>query len=155
MNTMHDLIQMVFSGLPEIEARDGDGASESEAEDADLNGYVDSRYGIRCVADTFQFLCSLLNVVELLETEGSTLQTAEEDIQLFALVLINSAVELSGDSIGRNPKLLRMVQDDLFHHLIHYGACSSPLVLSMICSTVLNTYHFLRRFNILFVETLV
>lgn len=74
------------------------------------------------------------------------MQTAEEDIQLFALVLINSALELSGDSIGRNPKLLRMVQDDLFHHLIHHGACSSPLVLSMICSTVLNTYHFLRRF---------
>ncbi|KAL0354943.1 UNVERIFIED_CONTAM: ARF guanine-nucleotide exchange factor GNL2 [Sesamum radiatum] len=38
-----------------------------------------------------------------------------------------------------------MIQDDLFHHLIHYGASASPLVLSMISSTVLNIYHFLRR----------
>ncbi|KAE8706485.1 ARF guanine-nucleotide exchange factor GNL2 [Hibiscus syriacus] len=85
--------------------------------------------------------------VEVVEsTEGATCHTADEDVQLFALVLINCAIELSGDEIGRHPKLLRMVQDDLFHHLIHYGTCSSPLVLSMICSTVLNIYHFLRRF---------
>ncbi|EXB37040.1 Pattern formation protein [Morus notabilis] len=149
---MHELIQIIFSQLPEIEARDGEGAFETDVEDADLNGYTDSRYRIRCAVDIFHFLCSLLNVVEQLETEGSTLRTAEEDIQFFALVLINSAVELSGDGIGRHPKLLRMVQDDLFHHLIHYGTCSSPLVLSMICCTVLNAYHFLRRFIRLQIE---
>nr|GME17427.1 ARF guanine-nucleotide exchange factor GNL2 [Ipomoea batatas] len=105
----------------------------------------DSGYGIRAAVDIFHFLCSLLNVVEVVESDGVTYQTADESIQLFSLVLINSAIELSGDSIGMHPKLLRMIQDDLFHHLIHYGSCSRPLVLSMICSTVLNIYHFLRR----------
>lgn len=147
--TMHELIQIIFSKLPEIEANE---AAESDIEDADnVGGEFDLGYGIQSAVDVCHFLCSLLNVVELVETEGSTLH--DEDLQLFALVLINSAMELSGDGIGRHPKLLRMVQDDLFHHLIYYGTCSSPLVLSMICSTVLNTYHFLRRFNILFGKT--
>ncbi|CAK9152750.1 unnamed protein product [Ilex paraguariensis] len=138
--TMHELIQTIFSRLPDIEVRDWED-SESDTEDNNLY----SGYGIRSTVDVFHFLCSLLNVMEVVETEGLTTQTADEDVQLFALVLINSAIELSGDSIGKHPKLLRMVQDDLFHHLIHYGTCSSPLVLSMICSTVLNIYHFLRR----------
>ncbi|XP_023536934.1 ARF guanine-nucleotide exchange factor GNL2 [Cucurbita pepo subsp. pepo] len=144
--TMNELIQIIFSRLPEIEFRDGED-SESDTEDADLGGSMDSGYGIRCVIDVFHFLCSLLNVVETAEVvDGLGSRTADEDVQLFALVLINSAVGLSGDAIGKHPKLLRMIQDDLFHHLIHYGARSNPLVLSMICSTVLNVYHFLRRF---------
>lgn len=138
---MHELIQTIFSRLPDIEVRDWEN-SESDTEDSSL----DSGYGIRATVDIFHFLCSLLNVVDIMEsTEGMGSQTADEDVQLFALVLINSALELSGESIGSHPKLLRMVQDDLCHHLIHYGACSSPLVLSMICSTFLNIYHFLRR----------
>lgn len=141
---MHELIQTIFSRLPEIEVKDGD-YSESDTEDADIGGTLDSGYGGRCAVDIFHFLCSLLNVVEVVETDGKTSHTSDEDVQLFALVLINSAIELSGDGIGKHPKLLRMIQDDLFHHLIHYGTCSSPLVLSMICSTVLNIYHFLRR----------
>ncbi|XP_022728914.1 ARF guanine-nucleotide exchange factor GNL2-like [Durio zibethinus] len=139
-HTMHESIQIIFSRLPDVDVNEGEN-SESETEDDENSGY-----GIRCAVDIFQFLCSLLNVVEVVETEGSTCHTADDDIQLFALVLINCAIELSGDGIGKHPKLLRMVQDDLFHHLIHYGTCSSPLVLSMICSTVLNIYHFLRRF---------
>ncbi|GAA0149958.1 hypothetical protein Leryth_026338 [Lithospermum erythrorhizon] len=137
---MHDMIQMIYSRLPEIEVHDWEN-EESDTEE----GSLDSRFGIRSAVDIFHFLCSLLNVVEVVNVEGLMSQTADENVQLFALVLINSAIELSGDSIGKHPKLLRMVQDDLFHHLIHYGTCSSPLVLSMICSTVLNIYHFLRR----------
>ncbi|KAK2978246.1 hypothetical protein RJ640_024279 [Escallonia rubra] len=130
--TMHELIQVIFSRLPDVEVKDWEN-SESDTED----GNLESGYGIRCAVDIFHFLCSLLNVVEVVEMEGSTTtQTADEDVQIFALVLINSAIELSGDSIGKHPKLLRMIQDDLFHHLIHYGTCSSPLVLSMICSTL-------------------
>lgn len=73
--------------------------------------------------------------------------SSDEDVQAFALMLINSVVDqLGGESMGRQPRLLRMIQDDLFHHLIHYATRSSPLVLSMICSIVLNLYHFLRRF---------
>ncbi|KAF8401703.1 hypothetical protein HHK36_012649 [Tetracentron sinense] len=141
---MHELIQTIFSRLPDIEVQHGEN-SETDTEDADIVSNLDSGYGIRCVVDIFHFLCSLLNVVEFVEMDGSTSQTSDEDVQLFALVLINSAIELSGDGIGKHPKLLRMIQDDLFHHLIHYGTCSSSLVLSMICSTVLNIYHFLRR----------
>ncbi|KAK6273406.1 hypothetical protein POUND7_010489 [Theobroma cacao] len=139
--TMHELIQIIFLRLPDAGDNEGEN-SESETEDIDEN----PGYGTRCAVDIFQFLCSLLNVVEVVENDGSTWHTVDEDVQLFALVLINCAIELSGDGIGKHPKLLRMIQDDLFHHLIHYGTCSSPLVLSMICSTVLNIYHFLRRF---------
>ncbi|KAL7139776.1 hypothetical protein ABFS83_09G075300 [Erythranthe nasuta] len=138
-HTMHELIQMIYSRLPDIEVKDWEN-SESDTEDNNL----DSRYGIRSAVDIFHFLCSLLNVVDIMETDGLTFQIADENTQVFALYLINSAIELSGDSIGKHPKLLRMIQDDLFHHLIHYGASSSPLVLSMISSTVLNIYHFLR-----------
>ncbi|KAM7275985.1 hypothetical protein ACFE04_017851 [Oxalis oulophora] len=144
--TMHELIQAIFSRLPDFEIKNGeDQEAESDSEDADVGDHLDSGYGIRSAIDIFHFLCSLLNVVDVVESEGSTYHTADDDVQLFALVLINSAIELSGDAIGRHPKLLRMIQDDLFHHLIHYGSRSRPLVLSMICSTVLNIYHFLRR----------
>ncbi|KAK9060754.1 hypothetical protein SSX86_021460 [Deinandra increscens subsp. villosa] len=140
-HTMHDIIQIVFSRLPEIEVGDWEN-SESDTEDS----VDEASYGICCAVDIFHFLCSLLNVVGIVETEGSPALTADEDVQVFALVLINSALELSGESIGKHKKLLRMVQDDLFHHLIHYGtATSSPLVLSMICSTVWNIYYFHRE----------
>ncbi|KAK1413915.1 hypothetical protein QVD17_29652 [Tagetes erecta] len=140
-HTMHDIIQIIFSRLPEIEIGDWEN-SESDTED----NIDEAGYGIRCAVDIFHFLCSLLNVVGIVETEGSPALTADEDVQVFALVLINSALELSGDCIGKHKKLLRMVQDDLFHHLIHYGAASSsPLVLSMICSTVWNIYYFHRE----------
>lgn len=140
--TMHDLIHIIFSRLPEVDIHDE--GSETDTEDVD-DGGLDFGYGMRCAVDIFHFLCSLLNVVEVVETDGSTVQTADEDMQLFALILINTAIELSGDGIGTHSKLLRMMKDDLFHHLVHYGTCSSPVVFSMICSTVLNMYHFLRR----------
>lgn len=140
-HTMQELIQIIYYRLPEIEVGDCED-SESETEDS----HLDSGFGIYSAVDIFQFLCSLLNVVHVgPEIEGYPSQTPDLDVQMFALVLINSAIELSGDSIGKHPKLLRMIQDDLCHHLIHYGSHCNPLVLSMICSTILNIYHFLRR----------
>nr|GFC31135.1 ARF guanine-nucleotide exchange factor GNL2 [Tanacetum cinerariifolium] len=138
-HTMHDLIQIIFSRFPYIEVGDWED-SDSDTEDTS----EETGYGIRCAVDIFHFLCSLLNVVGMVEADGSPTLTSDEDVQVFALVLINSALELSGDSIRKHYKLLRMVKDDLFHHLIHYGTSSSPLVLSMICSTVLNIYYFHR-----------
>ncbi|XP_077230483.1 GNOM-like 2 [Tasmannia lanceolata] len=142
--TMHELIQVIFTRLPEIETSDG-GVSESDIDDCDITENVGSGYGAHCMVDIFQFLCSLLNVVEVVDAEGLTTTNTDEDVQLFALVLINSAIELGGEGVGKHRKLLRMIQDDLFHHLIHYGTYCSLLVLSMICSIVLNLYHFLRR----------
>ncbi|XP_058111116.1 ARF guanine-nucleotide exchange factor GNL2 [Magnolia sinica] len=143
-HTMHELIQVIFACLPEIESSDG-GCSESDIEDNEIMSGSRLGYSARCMVDIFHFLCSLLNVVEVVDAEGLGPTNSDEDFQLFALVLINSAIELGGEGIGKHRKLLRMIQNDLFHHLIHYGTCSSPIILSMICSTVLNLYHFLRR----------
>ncbi|KAI5402272.1 hypothetical protein KIW84_050043 [Lathyrus oleraceus] len=63
---------------------------------------------------------------------------------LFALTLINSATELGGPSIHRHPRLLSLIQDELFHNLMRFGLSMSPLILSMVCSIVLNLYHHLR-----------
>lgn len=144
-HAMHELIQAVFSRLPEIKVPETANRA-SQVDDEEEDDIPISGYGVRCMVDIFHFLCSLLNVGEVVDSaEGIGSISSDEDVQLFALVLINSAVELGGEGIGKHPKLLRMVQDDLFHHLIHYATCSSPLVLSMICSAVLNLYHFLRR----------
>lgn len=145
-HTMHELIQIVFSRLAQIEVKDGAGGEE-EIMDFEV---LECGYGVRCAIDVFQFLCSLLNVGDGGEGEGVFSNNAyfvDEDGQVFALVLINSAIELSGDVIVQHPKFMRMMQDDLFHHLIHYGTCSSSLVLSMVSSTVLNAYHFMRRLD--------
>ncbi|XP_072951847.1 ARF guanine-nucleotide exchange factor GNL2 [Typha angustifolia] len=140
-HAMHELVQAVFAHLPEVKVAEGDDLGSDVEDDGPVTGY-----GARCMVDIFHFLCSLLNVGEMDDTiEGYGSISSDEDVQLFALVLINSAVELGGEGIGKHPKLLRIIQDDLFHHLIHYATRSGPLVLSMICSTVLNLYHFLRQ----------
>lgn len=136
---MHEILQAVFARLPDI--RD-----EADADDPSLGS--GAGFGARCMVDVFNFLCSLLaNASDMVITpDGQGAFTSEEDVMLFSLVLVNSAVELGGEAIGKHPKLLRLIQDDLFFHLIHYATEYSPLVLSMICSTALNLYHFLRRF---------
>uniref|UniRef100_R7WDK0 Uncharacterized protein n=1 Tax=Aegilops tauschii TaxID=37682 RepID=R7WDK0_AEGTA len=135
---MHEILPAVFARLPDI---------REDAED-DMSVTSAAGFGARCMVDVFNFLCSLLlNAPDMVMTpEGHGAFTSEEDVQLFALVLLNSAVELGGEAIGKHPKLLRLIQDDLFYHLIYYATECSPLVLSMICSTVLNLYNFLRRF---------
>jgi golgi-specific brefeldin A-resistance guanine nucleotide exchange factor 1 len=138
---MLEIIQIIFLHLPEIKAPEPGSVDLSELEEelGSITGY-----GARCMVDIFNFLCSLLNSGDMVVApEGYG--PADESVQLFALVLINSAIEIGGESIGWHPKLLQLIQDDLFHHLIHYAPRSGPLVLSMICSTVLNLYHFLRR----------
>ena len=138
-----EICQTVFSRLNNIEVKEGEN-SESDSEDMDDNDIVNSGFSLRCVVDIFQFLCSLLNVVQTVEIDGVVTQCNDEDIQILALVLINTALELSGDGFSKHPKLCRMIRDDLFHHLVYYGTRTSALILSMICSTVLNSYHFLR-----------
>jgi brefeldin A-resistance guanine nucleotide exchange factor 1 len=135
---MHEILQSVFARLPDI---------RDDADGDDLSLGSGAGFGARCMVDVFNFLCSLLvNASDMVITpDGQGAFTSEEDVMLFSLVLVNSAVELGGEAIGKHPKLLRLIQDDLFFHLIHYATEYSPLVLSMICSTALNLYHFLRR----------
>ncbi|XP_039130653.1 ARF guanine-nucleotide exchange factor GNOM [Dioscorea cayenensis subsp. rotundata] len=102
-------------------------------------------YGIPCMVEIFHFLCSLLNIVEHMEMSPRMNPIAlDEDVPLFALGLINSAVELGGPSIRKHPKLLSLIQDELFRNLMQFGLSMSPLILSMVCSIVLNLYHHLR-----------
>ncbi|KAM7526265.1 hypothetical protein LguiA_016167 [Lonicera macranthoides] len=102
-------------------------------------------YGIPCMVEIFHFLCSSLNDVEHLAMGPRSNTIAfDEDVPLFALGLINSAIELGGPSIRRHPRLLSLVQDELFRNLMQFGLSMSPPILSMVCSIVLNLYHHLR-----------
>lgn len=102
-------------------------------------------YGIPCMVEIFHFLCSLLNITEQIGVGPNSNPIAfEEDVPLFALRLINSAIELGGSSIQKHPKLLALIQDELFRNLMQFGLSMSPLIVSMVCSIVLNLYHHLR-----------
>lgn len=56
---MHELIQVVFARLTEIEPKDREGDSESGMEDGDEGGGLESGYGVRCAIDIFHFFCAL------------------------------------------------------------------------------------------------
>ncbi|CAL0308935.1 unnamed protein product [Lupinus luteus] len=109
------------------------------------NMHLTEPYGVPCMLEIFSFLCSLLNVVEHtgMGPRSNTI-AFDEDVPLFSLTLINSAIELGGPSIRRHPRLLSLIQDELFRNLMQFGLSMSPLILSMVCSIVLNLYHHLR-----------
>ncbi|XP_052207942.1 LOW QUALITY PROTEIN: ARF guanine-nucleotide exchange factor GNOM-like [Diospyros lotus] len=117
-----------------------------QEEDAENGGHVMMEpYGIPCMVEILHFLCSLLNVMDHVEIGlGPNPIAYDEDVPLFALGLINSAIELGGASIGDHPKLLSLIQDELFHNLMQFGLSMSPLILSTVCSIVHNLYHHLR-----------
>ncbi|MQL85847.1 hypothetical protein Taro_018380 [Colocasia esculenta] len=102
-------------------------------------------YGVPCMVEIFHFLCSLLNIAEHIGISPNANPIAfDEDVPLFALKLINSAIELGGPSIQKHPKLFALIQDELFRNLMQFGLSMSPLIVSMVCSIVLNLYHHLR-----------
>ncbi|KAG6497333.1 ARF guanine-nucleotide exchange factor GNOM-like [Zingiber officinale] len=102
-------------------------------------------YGIPCMLEIFHFLCSLLNVDDHIGITRGTNQIAiYEDVPLFALGMINTVIELGGPSISKHQMLLSLIQDELFRNLMQLGLSMSPLILSMVCSIVLNLYRQLR-----------
>ncbi|KAL4352052.1 hypothetical protein GQ457_06G042160 [Hibiscus cannabinus] len=102
-------------------------------------------FGIPCMVEILQFLCSLLNVIENIGIGTKSNPVAyDEDVPLFALGLINSSIELGGPSFSKHPKLLAIIQDELFRNLMQFGLSMSPLILSTVCSIVLNLYYHLR-----------
>ncbi|KAE8724843.1 ARF guanine-nucleotide exchange factor GNL1 [Hibiscus syriacus] len=102
-------------------------------------------FGIPCMVEIFQFLCSLLNVIENIGISPKSNPVAyDEDVPLFSLGLINSAIELGGPSLSKHPKLFGIIQDELFRNLMQFGLSLSPLILSTVCSIVLNLYYHLR-----------
>ncbi|MFS8017199.1 putative Sec7 domain, guanine nucleotide exchange factor, Sec7 domain superfamily [Helianthus anomalus] len=109
------------------------------------NHLVEESYGVPCMVEIFNFLCSLLHAVEHVGVGPRSNSIAyDEDVPLFAFGLINSAIELSGPCLGHHPELLALVQNDLFHSLMQFGLSPSPLILSTVCSIVLNVYHLMR-----------
>lgn len=138
---MHDLIEAIYSRLPEMRSSDGGPVdSSSEVEE----NVLQFSYTAQCMNDIFYFLCSLLKVEEPIDPESTDTIFNEEE-ELFALLLINSVIELGGDSINHHPGLVHIIQDDLFHHIIHYGTRSSLPIFSMICIIAFNLYQFCRR----------
>uniref|UniRef100_A0A2P2KJD8 SEC7 domain-containing protein n=1 Tax=Rhizophora mucronata TaxID=61149 RepID=A0A2P2KJD8_RHIMU len=102
-------------------------------------------FGVPCMVEIFHFLCSLLNVVEHVGMDPKLNTIAfDEDLPLFALGLIYSAMELGGPSMRHYPRLLSLIQDELFCNLMQFGLSRSPLILSMVCSIVLTLYENLR-----------
>ncbi|KAL8229179.1 hypothetical protein R6Q57_014079 [Mikania cordata] len=131
----------LFTEMPEVKM-DHETTGESGQNKINL---VAEPYGVPCMVEIFNFLCSLLNAVEHVGVgPRSNSLTYDEDVPLFAFGLINSAIELSGPSLGHHPELLALVQNDLFHSLMQFGLSPSPLILSTVCSIVLNIYHLMR-----------
>lgn len=109
------------------------------------NHLVTDPFGVPCMVEIFNFLCSLLNAVEHVGVGPRSNSLAyDEDVPLFALGLINSAIELGGASLGHHPEILALVQNDLFHSLMQFGLSPSSLILTTVCSIVLNLYHLMR-----------
>ncbi|KAI3699710.1 hypothetical protein L2E82_44175 [Cichorium intybus] len=109
------------------------------------NHLVTEPYGVPSMVEIFNFLCSLLNAVEHSGiTPRSNSLAYDEDVPLFALGLINSAIELGGTALSHHPEILALIQNDLFHGLIQFGLSPSPLILSTVCSIVLNLYNLMR-----------
>ncbi|CAM0952963.1 unnamed protein product [Alopecurus aequalis] len=102
--------------------------------------------GVPCMVEILQFLCSLLNIAEDMDvSQRMNPIDYDEDVPLFALGLINSAIELSASAIHMHSKLLAFVQDELFRNLMLFGLSMSPLILSTVCSTVFTLFYHLRQ----------
>ena len=127
-----------------IDENIGGSGGGKEAVSYDLH-MMTGPYGVPCMVEIFNFLCSSLNVNEHtgMGPRSNTI-AFDEDGPLFSLGLINSAIELGGPFIRRHPRLLSLIQDELFRNLMQFGLSMSPLILSMVCSMVLNLYNHLR-----------
>ncbi|CAN6311936.1 unnamed protein product [Urochloa humidicola] len=173
--TMQEVIRSVFARLQDIDVpvvsdeqaagckNQGLGAEETENGKSDFvclnssgdevgdgSGVQDKSmmepFGVPCMVEILQFLCSLLNIAEDIDVNPKMNPIDfDEDVPLFALGLINSAIELSASSIHRHQKLLAFVQDELFRNLMHFGLSMSPLILSTVCSIVFTLFYHLRH----------
>ncbi|CAO2820443.1 unnamed protein product [Amaranthus hypochondriacus] len=121
-----------------------DGSATKEVAQYDLH-LMTQKFGVPCMVEVLHFLCSLLNISEHVDQVRKSNSLAfDEDVPLFSLTLINSAIELGGSAFHRHPRLLNLIQDNLFCSLMQFGSTTSPLILSMVCSIVLNLYLHLR-----------
>lgn len=141
LDTPSNLVDMIESGKDDSKIEIGNGMEAFDnGEKLNLEPF-----GIPCMVEIFHFLCSLLNVIKNIEVDlRSNTLAYDEDVPLFALGLINLAIELGGPSFSKHPALLSLIQGELFRNLMQFGLSMSPLILSTVCSIVLNLYHHLR-----------
>ncbi|KAF5799791.1 putative Sec7 domain, guanine nucleotide exchange factor, Sec7 domain superfamily [Helianthus annuus] len=167
--TMHELVRCIFSHLHDVghteehltqvgSKQHGNGHTGSTTEVGQMGQTIGEvgqtgqnndllmteAYGIPCMVEIFQFLCSLLNATNVGAGPRSSSLSYDEDVPLFSLGLINSAIELGGACFDQHPQLLSLVENDLFRNLMQYGLSANPLILSTVCGIILNLYHFLR-----------
>ncbi|KAJ3697483.1 hypothetical protein LUZ61_001188 [Rhynchospora tenuis] len=157
--TMQEVVRCVFSRLADLSPEEVKPSTNQIAENKIVqNGSGDSKelnqepdpalnepFGIPCMVEIFEFLCSLLNIAEDIEINARVNPIDfDEDVPLFALGLVQTAIELSGSSIHKHRQLLYFVKDELFRNLMQFGLSMSPLILSTVCSIVLNLFYHLR-----------
>ncbi|GBG74811.1 hypothetical protein CBR_g19322 [Chara braunii] len=129
----------------------GDGGSERVEEQSSGKMEVPPPYGVSCLVEVFQFLCSLVSLndgeLRTLGPPGSQMAALHdpEDMSLFGLALINSALEVGGSNFARHPRLLALVQDELFRNLMQMGLSQNLSLLSLVCGIILSLYRHLRR----------
>ncbi|KAJ4762470.1 SEC7-like guanine nucleotide exchange family protein [Rhynchospora pubera] len=157
--TMQEVVRCVFSRLADLSPEEvkpntnqiaetkmvqnesGDSTEMNLEPDPALN----DPFGIPCMVEIFEFLCSLINIAEDIEINARVNPIDfDEDVPLFALGLVQTAIELSGLSIHKHRQLLSFVKDELFRNLMQFGLSLSPLILSTVCSIVLNLFYHLR-----------
>ncbi|KAK3256646.1 hypothetical protein CYMTET_34225, partial [Cymbomonas tetramitiformis] len=112
--------------------KDGTSAEHAELEPV----VIGPPYGLPCVLEVFQFLVSLVGVDDSRDAE---------DLCVFALALINSALEEGAQSFAAHPQLLLLVRDDLVRNLLQAGTSSNLSVLSYLCAVFFSLYLNLRR----------
>lgn len=128
--------------LPALDGRDGGSHAAVGTVDS-TKGSNFAAYGVPCMVEIFSFICSLLHIADP-QGLGQLVLASDEDSPQFALMLINSALEVGGESFSNHPKLLSLIQDELFRNLMEIGLSQNPLVLSLVFGIVLNLYHNLR-----------
>ncbi|CAI5458647.1 unnamed protein product [Closterium sp. Yama58-4] len=141
----------------ENEQEEGEEYEEEESSAVDFTREVvlGRPYGAACLVEVFHFLCSLLTLDENLvaSPRAASPRTprsyawahAHEDMPLFALQLISTALDLTGEHVALHPRLLALVSDDLFRSFFLLAASPNPLVFPLICSIVLRLFLCLRR----------
>ncbi|CAI5524848.1 unnamed protein product [Closterium sp. Naga37s-1] len=112
----------------EGEERGQAGSSSNRA----LVGALGRPHGVACAVEVFHFLCSLLGLEDHQSALFASGMLADDDVSLLALSLISAALELAGPAVVHHPRLLSLVQDELFRSLLQLGLSPNLLVLSQV-----------------------
>lgn len=99
-------------------------------------------HGTACMVEILLFLCALLDPDFIAAQQQGRQQAMvgflsftekdEEETPLLPLSLVSAALELAGSALGDHPKLLVLVQDNLFRALLYHGLSPNVLVLSQV-----------------------